>query len=86
MYKLVLSSRFKKELEKSVKGNLKLWEKVTKTLHLLSNNINHPSLNLHKLSGRNNWSVSVSKSYRLVFSIQKNTIFCTNFGKHEEVY
>ena len=86
MYKLVLSKRFKEELEKNVKGDVILWKKVTKTLHLLSENINHPSLKLHKLTGRNNWSVSISKSQRIIFTIQKEIIFCTDFGKHEEVY
>lgn len=86
MYQVSLSPKFKKELEKEVRGDNKLWKQVTKTLHLLSIDVKHPSLRLHKLSGKNNWSVSITKSYRLIFSIEKNIIFCTKFGTHEEVY
>lgn len=86
MYKIVLSESFEKELRKKVKKDPKLWSRVTKTLVLLSKDIKHPSLKLHKLSGRNNWAVSISKSYRIVFNIEADTVYCTEFGSHEEVY
>lgn len=86
MYEIVLSKKFDKELKKSIRNNPKLWKKVGKTLRLMSNDIKHPSLKLHKLSGGNNWSVSVSKSYRLIFNIFEDKIMCIKFGTHEEVY
>ncbi|OGM77148.1 hypothetical protein A2210_02400 [Candidatus Woesebacteria bacterium RIFOXYA1_FULL_40_18] len=86
MYRIVLSERFQKELKKKIKQDPKLWQKVTKTLKLLSKDINHPSLRLHKLSGRNNWSVSVSKSYRIMINLDNGIIFCVKSGTHEEVY
>ena len=54
--------------------------------YALSKDINHPSLRLHKLSGRNNWSVSVSKSYRIMINLDNGIIFCVKSGTHEEVY
>lgn len=86
MYKVFLSERFKKQLEKNVRKDPKLWQKVTKTLQLLSKDIKHPSLGLHKLSGKENWSVSVSKSYRIIFTIENDALFCSKFGTHEDVY
>lgn len=86
MYKVVLSRSFGKELEKKVKNDPKLWARVTKTLILLSRNLKHPSLRLHKLSGRDNWSVSVSESYRIIFNIEGGNLYCTKFGTHEQVY
>ena len=86
MYRVVLSEKFKKELKKDVRQNPKLWLKVTKTLELLTQDINYPSLHLHKLSGGDNHSVSVSKSYRIMINIENDIIFCIKFGTHEEVY
>lgn len=86
MYKVVLSRDFQKKLKKTVKQNPRLWTKVTKTLVFISNDINHPSLRFHKLSGKNNWVVSVSKSHRIVFNVEGKTIYCIKFGTHDEVY
>lgn len=86
MYKIVLSEGFEKELRRKIKKDPELWNKVTKTLILLSSDVKHPSLRLHKLSGRNNWAVSISKNYRIVFNIEANIIFCIEFGTHKEVY
>ena len=86
MYRVVLSDKFKKELKKTIRQDPKLWLKVTKTLKLLTKDINYPSLHLHKLSGGDSHSVSVSKSYRIVINIQDDVVFCVKFGTHEEVY
>lgn len=86
MYKIVLSRRFDKELKRKIRQDPKLWSGVTKALTLLSKDINHPSLRLHKLSGRDNWSISVSKSQRIVLNIEGKIIYCIEFGTHKEVY
>lgn len=86
MYEIVLSKSFTKELEKDIKRNPKLREKVIKTLHFLNSNINHKSLRLHKLTGTEYWSISVNESYRIKIKIEDKYIFCLKFGKHEEVY
>ncbi len=86
MHKIVLSKNFRRELERKVKQDPELWTRVSKTLILLAKDLKHPSLRLHKLSGKNNWSVSISKSYRIVLSIENGVIYCTKFGTHDEVY
>ena len=86
MYQLVFSSAFERQLKKLVRKNPKLKNKASKVLKLLRKNINHPLLKLHKLSGENNWSVSVGHSIRLVIHLEKNKIFCLRVGTHDEVY
>ena len=65
-------------------------ELVGKTLQLMELNINHPSLRLHKLSGRLNdlSSVSINVSYRITLEliIQDKDIIMINIGAHDEVY
>ena len=86
MYEVVLPERFRKSWEKENKRNPKLWLKVRKTLRLLSSDIKHPSLKLHKLSGLEYWSVSIDKSYRIKIKITDKYIFCVKFGTHDEIY
>jgi mRNA-degrading endonuclease YafQ of YafQ-DinJ toxin-antitoxin module len=59
-------------------------------LQLMELNINHPSLRLHKLSGRLNGlsSVSINVSYRITLEliIRDKDIIMINIGAHDEVY
>ncbi|KRP18352.1 MAG: plasmid stabilization protein, partial [Rhodobacter sp. BACL10 MAG-120419-bin15] len=65
-------------------------DQYLKTLQLMELNINHPSLRLHKLSGRLNGlsSVSINVSYRITLEliIQDKDIIMINIGAHDEVY
>lgn len=60
--------------------------RIAKTLSLMRKDIHHPSLRLHKLSGQNNWSISVTKSIRIIANIVGHNIYLLRVGKHEEVY
>lgn len=86
MYQLVFSSAFERQLKKLVRKNPKLKNKISRVLKHLRRKINHASLKLHKLSGENNWSVSVGYDIRLVIHLEKNKIFCLRIGTHNEVY
>lgn len=86
MYQLALSSAFQRQLEKLVKKNPDLKTKVSRIFKCLIKDINHPSLKLHKLSGRNNWSVSVTYSVRMIICLDGNRIFCLRIGSHDQVY
>ncbi len=86
MYIIVLSDRFEKKLKKLVKSNRPLKSQVNKTIKELSCDIEHPSLRLHKLVGRNYWSVSVNKSVRIVLRWNEDKLYLLDIGKHEEVY
>jgi mRNA-degrading endonuclease YafQ of YafQ-DinJ toxin-antitoxin module len=83
---LRLTRSFEKEFRKVTLGNILLKKKVIKTLTLILNNPNHPSLRLHKLGKDKYWSVSVDKSIRILLIIEKDTISVFHLGKHEDVY
>ena len=84
--KLVLAKRFRRDLEKFLKSRPQLKPKVSKSLKFLQNNINHPSLRLHKLSGTNNWSISVTQDIRIIIHWERETIYLLRIGTHDEVY
>lgn len=85
-YEIILSNAFQTQLKKLIKKNPRIKEKITKTLKFLSQNINHPALRLHKLSGQNNWSVSVTGDIRIIIHWSQGKIFCTRIGTHDNVY
>lgn len=64
--------------------------KVLEAMTTLLNRIQHPSLRLHKLTGKLSGlsSVSINMSYRITLEliIQDNDIILINIGSHDEVY
>jgi addiction module RelE/StbE family toxin len=86
MYVIVFSDRFKKDLQKLIKKDFGIKNKIRKQIELLVVNPRHKSLRTHKLSGTDNWSLSINMSLRLIFTIRKNIILCTRIGTHDEVY
>lgn len=83
---IFLSNRFRRDLEKLTKGNPIYKIRLRKFTKLLQENINHPSLRLHKLDGSNNFSFSVDRSIRIIACLDGNTIFLLRIGTHDEVY
>ncbi|KKQ75383.1 MAG: Plasmid stabilization system [Candidatus Woesebacteria bacterium GW2011_GWB1_38_5b] len=86
MYTLSASQTFKKQVGKISKQDPILRKKITRVLKILRKNVKHPSLRLHKLSGVDTWSVSVTISTRIIIGIEGKTIYLLEIGKHEEVY
>ena len=86
MYKIVLSSVFQKQVEKLIRRDPKLKNRLSKTLKYLHKDLNHPSLRLHKLTGTDNWSVSVTDDIRIIIHWEDDYLFCTRIGTHDEVY
>lgn len=86
MYVVYFSRSFDRNLKKILKNNPKLKKRIQKQIELLSTNPKHPSLRLHKLSGENNWSISVTGDIRIVFTIEDKRILFNRIGTHEEVY
>lgn len=84
--KLILSKRFRRDLEKLLNSRPQLKSKVSKSLKFLQKDINHPSLRLHKLSGTNNWSISVTRNIRIIFHWEGNNLYLLRIGTHDEVY
>ncbi|EJF06048.1 hypothetical protein ThvES_00018920 [Thiovulum sp. ES] len=89
-YKLVFTKSYEKKLLKFLRKNRNLVEKYEKTIYILEKNPFHPSLRLHKLSGklRDFHSVSIDMSYRIVidFIIEDEKIIPINIGSHDEIY
>ena len=76
--------------KKFVKKHPELLSQYAKTLKLLELNPFHPSLRLHKLTGKLSelYSVSINMTYRISidFIIDDKKIIPINVGKHDEVY
>lgn len=85
MYKLVFLDKFEKKLKKITNSNKALILQTKKTVILISTDIDHPSLRMHKLNNQK-WSVSVNKSIRMILKIDKDEIFFLDIGSHDEVY
>lgn len=83
-----ISDDLKKELAKLNKKDQKLALKIQKQLTLFSSEPNHPSLRLHKLKGKikNLWSISITKSIRMVYVQEKDEAYFVDVGTHNEVY
>jgi mRNA-degrading endonuclease YafQ of YafQ-DinJ toxin-antitoxin module len=86
MYQLVLSSAFQRQLKRFVKRNPSLKAKVNRVFKYLIKDVAHPSIKLHKLSGKNNWSISVTHDIRIIIHLEGNKIFCLRIGSHDRVY
>jgi len=83
---IVAGKKFSENLKDLVSGNPSSSTKVEKKLLILLENPKHPSLRLHKLSGTNNYSISVDLSIRIILHFEGDKIFLLKIGKHEEVY
>jgi len=66
---IAFSPKCLKQLQKVKKNDIQLFTKIKKQLLLFEQNTNHPSLRLHKLSGgqRESWSISIDMSHRLLY-------------------
>ncbi|MBI5357110.1 type II toxin-antitoxin system mRNA interferase toxin, RelE/StbE family [Candidatus Collierbacteria bacterium] len=77
-----------RRLQKLFKTNSELSVKIEKQLRLFSQDHRHPSLKTHKLSGKldNLWSISITKSLRMTYILDKEEAIFTDFGTHDQVY
>lgn len=90
MAEILYTESYLKRAGKFIRIHPELTEQYAKTLKLLEADPAHPSLRLHKLSGRfqDLYSVSINISYRITleFMIREDTIIPVNIGSHDEVY
>ena len=90
MAELLYTESYIRRAKKFIKRHPNLIEPYRKTLKLLESNPSHPSLRLHKLSGKLSglYSVSINITYRISieFQIQNDTIIPVSVGTHDEVY
>jgi proteic killer suppression protein len=89
-YRIIYTKSYIKRTTKFFKKHPELISLYEKVLKLLELNPHHPSLRLHKLSGKLNniHSVSINISYRLTmeFIITEKTIIPVKIGSHDEAY
>lgn len=90
MYQLVITESYRKRAKKFFTKHPEILKQYEKALKLLCLNPTHPSLRLHKLSGRllGLSSISINISYRLIinFIIKNNQIIPIDIGSHDGVY
>jgi len=89
-YKLIFTEQYEKRLRKFIKKHPEILSQYEKTIRLLEVNPHHPSLRLHKLSGKLSdlHSVSINISYRITIEliITEKEVIPVEIGSHDEVY
>jgi len=87
---IVYTESYIRRAKRFIKRHPDLLGQYEKTLRLLELNPSHPSLRLHKLSGKLDdlYSVSINISYRIMLEllIRENTIIPVNIGSHDQIY
>ena len=89
-WSLIFTAHYEKRALRFLKRHPELERQYLKVLQLLEANPFHPSLRLHRLSGRLDGlhSVSINLSYRITleFLIENQEIFPVDVGDHDTVY
>jgi proteic killer suppression protein len=89
-FQLVYTEKFEKRAIRFLKQHPDVKQKYLKTLQLLELNPQHPSLRLHRLSGKLKayHSASIDMFYRITleFEIHENMIILVDVGAHDDVY
>jgi addiction module RelE/StbE family toxin len=83
------SSGFNSSLKKFARKRPELIPSVLQKIILFSNNLNHPSLGAHKLSGnmKDHWSFRVESDLRIIFKYTTDgNILFVDIGSHDQVY
>ena len=78
--------KFLRSLKQKTKKNPSLEKKIKKQLKLLLKQPKHPSLRLHKLTGKriNQHSISIEKNLRITFLKEKNNYILTGLITHDQ--
>jgi mRNA-degrading endonuclease YafQ of YafQ-DinJ toxin-antitoxin module len=88
--KIIYTQSYIRRARKFAKRHPDLVGQYEKTLRVLEANPSHPSLRLHKLTGKLGglYSVSINMTYRisLEFIVEEDTVIPVNVGTHDEAY
>ncbi|HRN96701.1 MAG TPA: type II toxin-antitoxin system mRNA interferase toxin, RelE/StbE family [Candidatus Levybacteria bacterium] len=87
--KAKLSPLVQKKIKEIFLHDRKLYKRIEKQIKLFEANPKHPSLRIHKLSGKPNhmWSLSVNRSLRMIYQyVEKDIVYFVDLGTHDEVY
>lgn len=90
IWQLVFTEQYNRRAAKFLKRHPDVESQYIKTLELLKLNPHHPSLRLHRLSGRLEGlqSISINMKYRITIEmiITESEIVLINVGDHDAVY
>lgn len=90
MAEIIYTELYIKKVKKFFKKHSDLSSQYEKTIELLELNPYHPSLRLHKLTGKLSdlYSISINITYRLSidFIMQDEKIIPVDIGTHDEIY
>lgn len=77
-----------KQLQQIRKKDYKLFKRIQKQLNLFKQNPKSKSLRLHKVirEVKNSWSVSINKSFRILYTETDTEYYFYKMGTHDEVY
>ena len=89
---LLRSNAFVRTAKKILRKKSSLVDDVHAALIMLENDVYHPSLRTHKLTGNlhGSWACSAGYNLRIIFSFVKHegreAILLESIGTHDEVY
>jgi len=90
VFEVIFTESYTKRAVKFFRKHPNLKERYTKVITVLKTNPFHPSLRIHKLSGKKRefYSVSLDMSYRIImnFIIEDGKIILLDIGYHSGVY
>ncbi len=84
-----ISPELHKELRRIKRKDPKLARHIKRQLTTFAVNPRHPSLRLHRLTGKlkKMWSISITQSMRMVYVLlSDDEAYFTDLGTHDEVY
>ena len=80
--KITRTARFKKAWKELTEEEKELGRKA---LRNLATDLGYPALRVKKMQGVEHiWEARVSRSLRMTFEIQRDTIILRNIGRHDE--
>ena len=89
-WQLIFTDQYNRRAAKFLKRHPDVETQYVKTLELLELNPHHPSLRLHRLSGKLEGlqSISINLKYRITIEmiITESDIVLINVGDHDAVY
>lgn len=88
MKSLKFSPDILKKLNEIQKKDHKLYKQILKQLDQLQQNPRLKSLRLHRITRevKNTWSISITKSFRMLYTETETEYYFYKMGTHDEVY
>ena len=82
------SPGIKRKLKEIQHQDIKLYKRIEKQLNLFLKNPRLKSLRLHKVSleVKDSWSISITKSFRMIYTGTDDEYYFYKVGTHDEVY